>query len=484
MADNTVNSGNFSLQIDNLRIEGLRSQAVYNVDPQGVVKGTQVNLTKEITRQEFDKLPDNSRTTETLTSTTESILGGSTTGSILGGIPRTKFYAILATKKDGERTYTPNKEVLDAIPLAKGATSPSDRDKELFNKEVAKFNSKGEGQMRTVSANANNAINKEEKIKEGDQRNQSDLGGNAAKPEIVPPAVIPITPFASNARQHFGDSKYPDKISDQQDRIKFSMYKYGAKSGVLSSENSQNSKIITGFGERDFKTSLGTVTLPLQSQISDSNRVEWGEGDLNPIQATLATSLMSGDISDIGATFTDLQGKSKKAIKEIVGDLATAGKLYAIGQAIDNKGLLSRVTGGILNPNVELLFRRPTLRPFNFRFYLSPRSKDEAIQVKQIIRFFKEGMAVQETKTDIFLKAPNVFEIKYVRGTKSDHPGLNRIKKCALVTCNVDYTPDNSYMSFEEDGTMTAYAIQLQFQELEPITTSDYIGIDSTEIGY
>jgi hypothetical protein len=38
-------------------------------------------------------------------------------------------------------------------------------------------------------------------------------------------------------------------------------------------------------------------------------------------------------------------------------------------------------------------------------------------------------------------------------------------------------------MSFEEDGTMTAYAITMQFQELEPITSSDYSN-DTTEIGY
>jgi hypothetical protein len=474
MADKTVNSGNFSLQIDNLKIEGLRSQAVYNVDPQGVVDGAQVNLTKEITKQEFDKLPDNSRT-----ATLEQTAIGSPTLT-------TKYYAILATKKEDERTYTPNKEALDVTPLAKGATSPSDRDKALFNKEVAKFNSKGEGQMRTVSANANNAIIKEENFKPNDKRNRTGLAGNAAQPPAEPPPVVQVNPFAVKTNlRNFGNSRYPDKISDQQDRILFTMYEYGVKSGALNGEviNTQNQKIITGFGTREFKKPLGTVTLPLQSQITDSNRVEWGAGDLTPIEATLATSLMSSDISDIGKSFSGLEGKVKQAFKAAEGDLATAAQLYLIGQAIGNNSLLSRVSGGILNPNVELLFRGPTLRPFNFRFYLSPRSKNEAIQVKKIIRFFKEGMAVQETKTDIFLKAPNAFEIKYMRGVKTDHPGLNKIKKCALVSCNVDYTPDNSYMSFEEDGTMTAYAITMQFQELEPITSSDYSN-DTTEIGY
>ena len=38
-------------------------------------------------------------------------------------------------------------------------------------------------------------------------------------------------------------------------------------------------------------------------------------------------------------------------------------------------------------------------------------------------------------------------------GTNGEHPGLHKIKTCALTSCSVDYTPDGSYMTFE-DGTM------------------------------
>ena len=93
-------------------------------------------------------------------------------------------------------------------------------------------------------------------------------------------------------------------------------------------------------------------------------------------------------------------------------------------------------------------------------------------------------MAVLETTDKLFLKAPNVFQIRYVYGnTNKDHPGLNRIKECALKSFNVDYNPDNTYMTFE-DGTMTAYRITMQFQELLPVTDSDYEGLPDTTIGY
>ena len=474
MADKTKNSRKFSIEIpiqgqSKLKIRNLRSQAVYNVDQQGVVDGVQVNLLKEITEAQYDALPDDVKTTTTRTELIDP--GGSTAREEI-----TTYFSILATKKEDERIYTTNKEVLDVIPLAEGATDVSARDIALFNKEAANYNEKGQGQFLNVNRNAQTVINQEEGFKDNDSRNQTKLAGNATKPEQ--PVKLESSPIRGLSNRfpsrNYDDTKYPEDMSDGQDRILFTMYEYGVKQGTQSIREQDNIKVITGFGAREFKKLLGSVTLPIQNQISDSNRVEWGAGDLNPIKASLATSLQAFK-GDIGETFKKLEGDAKALLKGTASaDIAQAVKLYFIQEAISAKGLLSRVTGGILNPNIELLFRGPTLRPFNFRFFLSPRSKTEATQVRKIIRFFKEGMAVRESTTDLFLKAPHAFEIRYVYGNyNGDHPGLNKIKKCALIGCNVDYTPDNSYMTLE-DGTMTAYAITLQFQELEPITSGDY----------
>ena len=95
-------------------------------------------------------------------------------------------------------------------------------------------------------------------------------------------------------------------------------------------------------------------------------------------------------------------------------------------------------------------------------------------------------MSVQNTADNIFLKAPNVFQINYLIKGERDHPSLNRIKVCALQSCSVDYTPDGSYMTFnDENATMTSYNLTLQFQELEPVTSKDYENNTSiNEIGY
>jgi hypothetical protein len=159
--------------------------------------------------------------------------------------------------------------------------------------------------------------------------------------------------------------------------------------------------------------------------------------------------------------------------------MRNAINVYIAQEAAGINNLLSRVSGGILNPNMELLFNGPQLRPFSFTFRLSPRSETEATQVRKIIRFFKQGMSVKRASSDIFLKAPNVFDVRYIsyrqNGTEMEHPSIGRIKTCALTGFDVDYTPDGSYMTFNDPKrTMTSYQISMRFTELEPVTESTF----------
>ena len=73
---------------------------------------------------------------------------------------------------------------------------------------------------------------------------------------------------------------------------------------------------------------------------------------------------------------------------------------------------------------------------------------------------------------------------------QGQHPYLNRFKECALTSCNVEYTPDGTYMTYDgPEKSMTAYRLSLSFQELEPIFNEDYgpgtgSGGPDTEIGF
>jgi len=291
------------------------------------------------------------------------------------------------------------------------------------------------------------------------------------------------------ARNSYPTSYYPQSLATtKQDRIKFEMRTAGTRNLTPSASTS-----LGGFSRRTTGTPLGEVYLAVPNQISDSNSADWSSATMTPMQSMLASLALKGMRSegDVSQMLSKLAGDAMKNLKDFAKTSANrdALQLYLAQEAAGAQGLLSRVGGVVANPNVELLFNGPSLRPFTFSFRMAPRSSLEAEQVKRIIRFFKEGMAVQTTDQDIFLKSPNVFNIQFQSGNdNSAHKSLPRIKTCALIGCDVDYTPDGSYMTFDDEQKgypMTCYQMTLRFNEIEPVYAADYREINSDDdIGY
>ena len=173
----------------------------------------------------------------------------------------------------------------------------------------------------------------------------------------------------------------------------------------------------------------------------------------------------------LGAGLIEFAGRTKEELDKLLkadSEVRTQIIAYFAGQAAQAPGLLTRATGSVLNPNMQLLFKGPNLRTFNFAFQFRPRFESESIAVKEIIRIFKRNMAVQRSTTEMFLLTPNIFTIKYIHNSGEEHPFMNRIKPCMLSGFNVNYTPDNSYMTYQ-DGAMTGYDVTMTFQEIVPI---------------
>ena len=302
-------------------------------------------------------------------------------------------------------------------------------------------------------------------------------------------------PDAEGQRNNYNNPKggawiYPTALrTNGQDYIKFEIIKYEPRQFKL---NAQTGAILDKRSPQ--KTPMGTICLPIQPSVTDNNTVDWNGLGVNPLELGVADFSMQIANGTGGQQFDNIMEYLSEQMKNDSG-MQNAIKLALAQRAASTSGLLSRVTGAVVNPNLELLFQGPQLRPFNFSFRLSPRNTDEARVVKGIIRAFKEAMAVKVASSELFLKAPNVFNIKYIRGRSTDrngriideidpHPSINKIKTCALQACNVDYTPDGTYMTFaDSSATMTSYNISLQFQELEPVTSKDY-DTNYESIGY
>lgn len=321
--------------------------------------------------------------------------------------------------------------------------------------------------------------------------------GSSANPQNPTPDKPPVTfepiPYETDAngnskvRLSYEDYYYPEtlKSNTTQDVIKFTLKE--VTKGTINPNLGQ--KTFT----KTYEDRQGSVTLPIQPSITDSNIVEWSGFGLGPLGSFLAgQSLNIASSTDVAGLFSNAGNAVVDTLKELLGSQSSTAyqqqiKLALAEAASGTQGLLSRATGNVINENFELLFAGPQLRPFTFSFRMSPRSNEEAKQVRQIIRFFKQAMSVKTSSSNVFLKSPFVFDIRYLVNGSADHPSINRIKTCALLGCDVDYTPDQTYMTFnDEKRTMTSYGMTLRFSEIEPVFEKDYIdnNIPVDEIGY
>jgi hypothetical protein len=285
--------------------------------------------------------------------------------------------------------------------------------------------------------------------------------------------------------------RYPQKsIGKDDDYLEIGVIKY-VFPGIETGKN--NLKLATGTEKNSKQKAEKTIQLPIPANISDTNRVDWGNGDsLNPLAAfaseQIGNALKSGSF---GRGLADIYNNTIATGKEVLtqgGGQDLIAKYFqsqlvrSLGANVSTEGLLSRATGQVINPNLELLFNGVTLRSFEFNFDFAPRDEKESNVVKEIIRIFKISMAPKSggntEGAGLFIKAPNAFLLKYKSGNK-DHPYLNKFKPCALTDMIVNYAGSGSYATYA-DKTPVHMKLTLRFTELNPIYNEDY---KDTDIG-
>ena len=285
---------------------------------------------------------------------------------------------------------------------------------------------------------------------------------------------------AGTRESGFGSYVFPRSLRqgrDGQDFLKFDMLKYEPRD---FDDKSFSFKKRTDTNKR----TIGTVILPIPGGIQDGQTVSFGQSKMSPLDMAKANIALS-TVSEGGTAGVDAAGSAAETVAGAFGDNKKALAAVIAGMAAGGQDLLTRTTGAVANPNMELLFNGPSLRTFSFQFLLAPRSQDEAKTIIQILRFFKQGMAPIRTKSRLFLKSPHTFQLSYRNSKGDDHKYLNKFKECALSTFGVNYTPNGNYSTYE-DGVMTAYQMSMTYRELNPIYNDDYGNSGSlpAEIGF
>ncbi len=272
--------------------------------------------------------------------------------------------------------------------------------------------------------------------------------------------------------------------------------------GTVTSGTLSTSSLAPKFIEKlNKKVSVGTILLPMPSNIESSNSVDFSNSNLDGLTSSMfgAISSASTGINPVGNTpndfLTELIKQAGNASSNLISNNANIlGQLISqqfyteaanipLGGSLTRDAVFARQNGEILNQNVELLFNGAKIRSFKFSFKMTPRGNKEAQQIKLIINAFKRYMVPKLTgknpssgPDNLFLKSPSIFELTYKSGNIKN-PFLNSFKQCFLTDMSVNYTGEgtyNVYAGANNDSTPVSMILELGFKELEPIYDQDY----------
>ena len=293
--------------------------------------------------------------------------------------------------------------------------------------------------------------------------------------------------MATGNKRKFGDFRYPmARLESDSDYLQIQVLEYQPPGFETTQQQPLRLRTSSEAIKKNKETILGNVFLPIPESVTDSNGVTWGENSLNGLAAAGLGIAMGGITADsVGKAMNTMGEKTGTAINSLVSDkgsvsainsIFASAAVNALGGSIEPGDILSRQSGAVLNPNMELLFGGVQLRTFSFDFDFAPRDREESEVIKKIIRSFKISMnAKQQAEGEgngLFIKSPDVFQLTYKTGS-DDHLFLHRFKPMAMLNMAVNYTGAGTYATY--DNTSPVHMkLNLTFQELNPIYSEDY----------
>lgn len=199
---------------------------------------------------------------------------------------------------------------------------------------------------------------------------------------------------------------------------------------------------------------------------------------MNAFSNFTATRDISAVATDGMKILRDMALSNPQASSALAGaGLAKAGGFGAVGGAIVGyaganlfSGSVSSLSRRVVNPHMEFLFKSINQRTFQYSFNFAAKSKEDTIEIHNIIKALKKHAHPEVDSISAFLKMPSEFEITFYSNMK-ENQYVNRVLPCALTNIEVDYTPDSVTSFFKDDGdekgqAPTRITVNLTFSEV------------------
>ena len=284
--------------------------------------------------------------------------------------------------------------------------------------------------------------------------------------------------------------RYPEELNTGDvDYVIFTPHQYVANSGKDSAGRSGRDLARGGFNGP--ATGAPVVLYMPTSTPSVTNTNSFGDvsfsGPLGAITRNLSRGAASAvnRISSVETAREEIANMGEQ-LKDSAGNVPGAARQFLVQgiaemSSADANQLMALANGEIYNPNIELLYKGPKVRGFNFSYTFVPKSAKEAAEVNKIIKHFKKHSAPSNTGNGMY-KVPDIFSVVYMH-KGSVNPNMNQFMRSALTSIAVQANPGlPMHMSFE-NGMPIVSQISMTFTEVDVITREDH-ETSYSNIGY
>ena len=200
------------------------------------------------------------------------------------------------------------------------------------------------------------------------------------------------------------------------------------------------------------------ITLPLPAGLSYGDTIEYNNTDLGTLRGSLVQAAERKNVGGDGTAASDQDNRSafQKMSEEIANRFGgDTGRL---------------LVGSAPNPNTRALFKQVGIRSFQVSYKMIPDSKEEAENIKEIIKEFRKEMYpvpqfVGQTVSSF--KFPKLFKIRFYLGNDDKYEIEPKLQPAYLQSFTVSYNSGgNAIMSDGKGGlSFSETDINMTFME-------------------
>ena len=211
-------------------------------------------------------------------------------------------------------------------------------------------------------------------------------------------------------------------------------------------------------------TDEASVMLPMPQDLSTESNQQWQGKQFTATGRAAVAALAAGNFSFASSVVENIAGNAV-AIQNAL-TTSVLNSIPGVGGNLDFNDVSGSTRGVVINPNAELLYDAPEMREVGMIFRLVPRNYEESVEIREIIRMFRQAsmpswgsedvdlVSGQKEQTGKFnfgdmnnwIHVPKLCKFTFMTGSNANKH-IIQYKPCAISGVEVNYTPDGTWSS-------------------------------------